>query len=148
MERIREDLGQPRQSGLRITYEAKLDGAEQQSAHADHQPHGSDIVQEGGRTGCGRQQPAQRRIGQHDQRSERPDGHQDDLAAQVVTDLDLFLVLVRGLVGLVIALGLEEEVARLARRHRNEPGHQRGRCRVGKQQGISPQETQRTEEMQ
>jgi hypothetical protein len=57
-------------------------------------------------------------------------------------------VLVRGLVDVVVAARLEEEVAGLARGHREAPRQQRGAGRVDEQQPVGRQEAQRTDEVQ
>ena len=78
----------------------------------------------------------------------RPNGHQYDLAAQVVADLDLFLVIVGGLVHMVIGLRLEEEVARLAARHRHQPRQQRGSSRIDEQQRIGADKADGAQQVQ
>ncbi|WP_267393686.1 MULTISPECIES: hypothetical protein [unclassified Sphingomonas] len=67
---------------------------------------------------------------------------------QIVADLDLFLVIVGRVVDVVIALGLEEEVAGLAAGHRHAPGEQAGDRRVGEQQHISGEEGAGADEVQ
>ncbi len=52
------------------------------------------------------------------------------------------------LVRLVVALGLEEEVARLARDHRHEPADEAGGGRLREEQHVGAQEAQRAHEMQ
>ena len=73
---------------------------------------------------------------------------QDHLAAQVVADLDLLLVVVGRLVHLVVALGLEEEVADLADAHRERPAEQRRDHRVREQQRVRRQEADRADQVQ
>jgi len=73
---------------------------------------------------------------------------QDDLALEVVANLDLFLVLVGGLVDVVVTLGLEEKMPALAAHHRHQPGDQRGRGGVEKQQHIGRQEGESAEQVQ
>jgi len=53
--------------------------------------------------------------------AERPDRQQHDLAAQIVTNLNVFFVLVGSVVHLVVALGLKEEVASLPGDHGHQP---------------------------
>ena len=90
----------------------------------------------------------QRRIEVEQQRRQRPDRHQHDLAPQIVADLDLFLVLVRGLVDLVVVLGLEEEVADLPAGHRHQPADQRRHRRIGEHQHVGAQEADRAHQVQ
>src|SRR5262245_60932990 len=54
----------------------------------------------------------------------------------------------RRLVHVVVALGLEEEVACLPRGHAEEPGDQRGHRRIDEQQEVGEQETAGAEKMQ
>jgi hypothetical protein len=58
--------------------------------------------------------PEQGRIEVQHQRGRRPDRHQHDLAPQIVTDLDLFLVLVGRLIEVVVIPRLKEKMPRLA----------------------------------
>jgi len=73
---------------------------------------------------------------------------QDDLPLEVVANLDLFLVLVGGVVDLVVTLRLEEKVAALAAHHRHQPGDQRGCSGVEKQQHVGRQEGESTQQVQ
>src|SRR5262249_32891962 len=70
------------------------------------------------------------------------------LAPQVVADLDSFLVLVRRLVFLVVALRLEEEVTDLPDAHCERPSEQRRCHRVAEQQCVGHQETARANQVQ
>ena len=86
---------------------------EQQSADPDRQPDLGDLAHEIGRRSPGRDEAEQGGIKvQHHWRC-RPDRHQHDLALQIVPDLDLFLVLMGRLIEVVVAPGLEEEMAGL-----------------------------------
>src|SRR5262245_2067187 len=58
------------------------------------------------------------------QRRQRPDRQEDDLAPQVVANLDFLLVLVSRLVNLVVVFRLKEEVPDLPAGHRHDPSDQ------------------------
>jgi len=73
---------------------------------------------------------------------------QDDLAAQVVADLDRFLVFVGRLVDLIVALGLEEEVARLAAHHGNQPADEGRLHRIGEHHHVGDQKAAGAQEVQ
>jgi len=91
---------------------------------------------------------AQGRIEVKHQRRGRPDRHQDHLAAQIIADLDLFLVFVGRLVDVVVPPGLEEEMAGLARGHRDQPADQRGYQRIEEHHDVADHETDGTDEVQ
>ena len=82
------------------------------------------------------------------ERRQRPDRHQHDLAAQIVADLDLFLVLVAGLVDLVVVLWLEEKVTDLPRGHRHQPADQRRDGRVFEDHHVGEQKADRADQVQ
>jgi hypothetical protein len=86
-----------------------VDGTEQQSADADRKPDLGDLTGEVGERRPGIEQAKQGRIEHQDQRRQRPDRHQHDLALQVIADLDLFLVLMGRLVEVVISFRLEKK---------------------------------------
>src|SRR5262245_25981045 len=64
------------------------------------------------------------------QRRQRPDRQEDDLAPQVVANLDFLLVLVSRLVNLVVVFRLKEEVPDLPAGHRHDPSDQSGHRRI------------------
>jgi len=70
------------------------------------------------------------------------------LAAQVVANFDVLFVFMRRVVDVVIALGFEEEVARLAADHGDEPADQGGHHGILEHHHISDDETQRAQKMQ
>src|SRR5947209_498126 len=72
---------------------------------------------------------------------------QHDFAAEVVADLDLFLVLVGGVVYRIVTLRFKEEMANLAAGHRHRPSDQ-GRDRgVPEQQEPHENEADRAQKM-
>src|SRR5204863_2244758 len=72
---------------------------------------------------------------------------QQDFAAEVVADLDLFLVLVSGVVYRIVTLRFKEEMANLAAGHRHRPSDQ-GRDRgVPEQQEPHKNEADRAQKM-
>src|ERR1700749_4781622 len=73
---------------------------------------------------------------------------QNHLAAQVVADFDFFLVLVRGAIDRVVALGLEKEMTGLAADHRYQPADQRGFHPIEKHGDGSDYEDDRTKKVQ
>jgi hypothetical protein len=73
------------------------------------------------------------------------DGQQNHLTVQVVANLERFLLFVRRLVELVVALGLEKEVADLPRDHRDHPAREGADHRMRKQQDIRRHERHRTQ---
>jgi len=148
VERVGDDLREPHQARLHVADEEQLHGAEQQSAQAHRQPQDPHMADEAGGIGRRREQAEQRRIEPQHGRGDGPHGHQDDLALQVVADLDVLLVLVRGVVDVVVALGLEEEVSRLAGHHRHQPADQRRRRRAPEHRGVGGQEAQGAHQVQ
>jgi len=121
VERVGDDLGRPHQARLHVLDEEQVDCAEHQSAQAHREPYLAEVLHEVTAGGI-REEPEQGGIDPQDHGCRGPDGHQHNLALQVVADLDVFLVLVGGMVHLVIALRLEEEVTRLPARHGDQPG--------------------------
>ena len=71
-----------------------------------------------------------------------------DLAPQVVADLDALLVVVRCVIDLVISARLEEEMADLARGHRDNPAQQGGRTWINEQERVAGHEADRTQQVQ
>ena len=115
VERVGEDLRRPDQPGLHVLQEEQLHGAEQQAAEADDEPDLRHVADVFAGIGMRLEDAEQRRIEIERQRRQRPDRQQDDLALEIVADLDLFLVFVAGVVHHVVVLRLEEEVADLRR---------------------------------
>ncbi len=148
MEGVRDDLGEPDEAGLDVPDEEQLDGAEDQTADADHDPHHGDVVEQLRVVAVGLEQAEQRGIEVEGEGRDGPQRHQHDLALKVVADLDVFLVLVGGLVDLVIIPRLEEEVADLTARHADEPGEQHGRNRVLENQDVGAHEAAGAQEVQ
>src|ERR1700693_2358679 len=96
----------------------------------------------------GLEDPEERWVEPQDRRGQGPDRQQRRLAPEVVTDFDVFLVLVGGLVDVVVALGLKEEVTHLPAHHRHQPRYQR-RCRWILEDGdIRGQKAHRAEQVQ
>ena len=81
-------------------------------------------------------------------RRQRPDRHQDHLALQIVPDLDLFLVLVAGLVHHVVVLGLEKEMTDLPAGHRHQPAGERRQGRIREHHHIGEQEADGAQQME
>src|SRR4029077_916782 len=83
------------------------------------------------------------------QRRQHPDRHQNDLALEIVADLDFLLVLVGRLIYHVVIFRLEEEVTELAAGHGQEPADQRRHRRVlehhcvGKEKAYGADQVQR-----
>src|SRR5258708_2898263 len=96
----------------------------------------------------GREQPEERRIQPQQCGRQRPNSVQNDLAAQVVPHLDVFLVLVGRPVDLVVTLGLEEKMPGLPADHGYQPADQRGFRRVRKRRDVSNDEADRAQQMQ
>ncbi len=126
----------------------QVDGAEQKAGDAEDQPDLPDVADEllGARVRLenseeGRLEPQHERHG-------GPDHVQYDLAPQVVADLDVLFELMGRVVDLVVPLGLEEEVPRLARDHGDEPGDERRGDRVREQQDVGDEEADCTDEVQ
>src|SRR5271169_4011538 len=72
---------------------------------------------------------------------------QYDFAAEVVADLDLFLVLVGGVVYRIVTVRLKKEMANLAAGHRHRPSHQGRDRRVPEQQEPHKYEGDRAQKM-
>jgi len=149
VERVGDDLGRPHQARLHVIDEEQVHCAKHQSAQAHGEPDLTQVLHEVTEAGGGiREQPQAGGVDPQDHGDGGPDGHQHNFALQVVADLDVFLVLVGGVVHLVVALRLEEEVTRLPARHGHEPGQQRGGHRVGEHQEVGTDETRRAEQVQ
>ena len=73
---------------------------------------------------------------------------QDDLAPEVVADLDVFLVLVGRVVYLVVALGLEEEVSGLPADHGHQPANQRRSRGILEDQAVGGKKAERAQEVE
>lgn len=69
-------------------------------------------------------------------------------AEDIVANLDLFLVLVRDLVGVVVPPRLEEEVATLTGAHADEPCDQRRHRRIVEQHPVGNEKADRAHEVQ
>ncbi len=111
MERIGQNLGGPGSTGLHVVEKEQVHRAEDDASHAEHEPGDPDIVQVATEVGRWFDQPADGWCEPQHQRTQTPEGHQKHLASQVVADLDLFFVLVRGVIDLIIPLRLKEKVA-------------------------------------
>ena len=72
---------------------------------------------------------------------------QHDFAAEVVADLDLFLVLVGGVVYRIVTLRFKEEMANLAAGHRHRPSDQGRDRRAPEQQEPHENEAGRAQKM-
>src|SRR5215467_8274247 len=147
VERVREDLSHPHEASLHVLEKEQVDRAEDETAEPDGQPHQGDIVYKL----CGRrmwfEQPEQARVKIQDERRCGPDRHQHDLALQVVTDLDLFLVLVRRVVDLVVVPGLEEEVTNLPACHPHNPCQQHGGSWILEDEQVCTQKARSTQQV-
>ena len=148
VERVGDDLGQPHEAGLHILQEEQVHCAEQQRTDADDEPDLAHVAHELSGARGGRKQPEKARIRPQQRRAERPDGVQDHLAPQVVSHLDVFLVLVGSTIDRVITLGFEKEVTGLPADHGHEPADQRGFRGVGKRGHVGRDEADRTQEVQ
>ena len=76
---------------------------------ADGQPDRAGMTDEVEPAGGRRKDTEQRREEKQRHRRHAPDDQQDDLAMLVVADLDIFLVLVGGVVDGVVTVGFEEK---------------------------------------
>jgi len=83
------------------------------------------VLYEGGAIRVRGKNPEQCRVHPQQRRGEGPDGKQHYLAAEVVANLYILLVLMGRVVYLVVTPGLEEEVAGLPADHRHQPADQR-----------------------
>ncbi len=110
---IGQNLRRPDEAGLDIPDDEQLDGSRQQAANAERQPYLAGLPDEVGHRVIGLEDAKQRRVDQQHQGRRCPNRHQDDLALQIVADLDLFLVLVAGVVDVVVAARFERKNARL-----------------------------------
>src|SRR5580658_3413209 len=121
MERVGEDLGRPDEAGLHVLDEEELDGTEHEPGAAEKEPYEADTPEEFRSRRVRPEEAETGRVEQKHQRRQCPDGQEEDLAPEIVADLDLFLVFMGRLVDLIVALGLEEEMADLPARHRQRP---------------------------
>ena len=148
MQRVGDDLESPGQAGHQAVLLPKLQDAKAQARCAEDEPgHGGHAH---GRVfiglGYGPLQVLGHPEGQH--RNGGADAQEDDFPVEVVADLDFFFVFVRGLVYVVKTLGLEEEMADLARAHGHQPGNQGRHHRVNKQKHIGHQKRQGADQVQ
>ena len=148
MKRVGDDLGGPHQTGREALLLPELEHAKHQTAHTKGQPEQADVAHKTIGTGARLDQTEESAVEPQNQRRDGPDRHQDDLAAQVVADLDLFLVLMGDPIDVVVALGLEEEMPRLTTGHRYQPCRQTRHRRIDKQQAVRSDEAQGTHQMQ
>ena len=77
-----------------------------------------------------------------------PDCQQNNLAPNVVTNLDRLFVLVGGLINLVITAWLKKEVTGLAAGHRHRPCEQGGPCWLNEQQDVRDNKNDCAQQMQ
>ena len=148
VERVGQDLGHPDQPGGQTALEPQLQHAKQQAGDTQREPRDADVVDET-RQRRGRFDRAEQRwLNPEHQRYQHPDAQQHHLAADVVADLDGLLVFVGGLVDVVVATRLEEEVPGLAAGHRHAPGQDRGQRRVCEQQPVGDEEADGAEQVQ
>src|SRR3974390_2379231 len=104
MEGIGQDLYQPYQPSLDILEEEQLHSAIDERAYADEEPNLGNVPNKLAWSGMRRQNAEQRRVDVKGKRRQCPDRQQHNLAPQVIADLDLFLIFVRGLVHHVVIL--------------------------------------------
>ncbi len=147
-ERVGQDFGHPDQAGHDVADEEQLHGPEQQAANADGEPDLGNLPHEISRRHPGREDTEQGRIGEQHQRRQRPDHQQHDLALQIVSDLDLFLVLVRRLVDVVVALRLEEQMTGLPRGHGHQPADQGSGHGIHENHGVADEEAEGADKVQ
>ena len=148
VERIGQNFGHPDQARLHVADEEQLNSPEQQGAKTDHQPNLANMLNEGGMIRMSRENPKERGTYPKQRWRQRPDKHENDFASEVVTDLDIFLVLMGGMVDFVIVSRLKEEVAGLAADHSDQPAKERGSCRVLKDQHVRAEKADRTQEVE
>src|SRR5262249_23329745 len=117
VKRMGDDLGHPSQAVRDVLDEEKLDGAKEQPANSNGQPQERDAVQKLGRSRMGFKKTEERGIKNQHQGREDPDRHEHHFALQVVTDLDVFLMLVCCSVDFVVVARLEKEMTNLPARH-------------------------------
>jgi len=148
VERVRGDLGDPHEAGLHILQEEQVDGAKQQAAESNRQPHLAHVLDE---LGCARvrcEDSEQRGVDPQRCRRQCPDREQHYFALQVVAHLDRLLVLVGRPVDRVVAFRLEAEVADLAAHHREQPADQRRGHRVREDHEVRREKAQRADQVQ
>ena len=100
------------------------------------QPQGREIGQEPAEVAARLEEAQERGIDQRGPPAQEPTGRGGRSSAGGCSRPSPLLVLVGGLVDLVVALGLEEEVADLPGDHGHHPSHERGGHRVREQQHV------------
>ena len=133
---------------MHILDEEQLHHPEQHADNTKREPDRADVTREAHPSLVRRQQAEERRVHDHEQWQKCPDAHEDDLPEEIVADFDLFLVLVRDIVGVIIAFRLEEEVAALTRAHADDPRDQCGHRRIVEQHSVCDDEADGADEMQ
>ena len=130
VERVAQDFRGPGPCRQRTLLHPELAHTQQEPRHTQGQPGDAQVVHKSRSAHRGLDQPTERRLPPQQQRDQSPSRHQHDFAADVVADLDGFLVRVAGLVDIVVTTRLEEKVASLAQRHRHAPGQDRRQGRI------------------
>jgi len=148
VERVGQDLRRPYQAGLNVLQEEQLHGTKQQRADADEEPDLAHMAHESCAAGVCREYSKKGWVQPQQQRHQRPDGVQDHLAAQVVADLDAFLMFMRRAVDLIVSLWLEEEVTGLAADHGDQPADQGGLHRIKEHRNVGDDEADGAQQMQ
>ena len=148
MERIGENLADPDDAGEDVLQEEEMDHSEGDTSDAHEEPDQAEVVKVTGKVGCGMQGSEEGWGDKQKDGCHCPAGHQDDFSPEVVSDLDLFLMLVGDLVDLVVVVGFEEEVSRLTGGHRDSPSDQSGCRGVDEQESIGDEKAQCADEVQ
>ena len=148
VERVGQDLGRPGKTGQRVADHEQLHRPKDEPGDCQPEPEPADIAGPGHQVGVRRQESEEIGVEQEQQRQPGPDAHQHPFAEQVVADLDLFLVGVGRLVDVVVAPGLEEEMAALAGGHRDQPAEQSGERRIEEEDDVGGDEGHRADQVE
>lgn len=147
MEGIGEDLAHPNDAGDDVLYEEELEHTEGDASDADAEPDLAQAMEVAGKIGYRRKGPEERGGEKQEDWSQRPEAHEDDLTAEVVAHLDVFLMLVGDLIDPVEVMRFEEEVTSLACGHGDTPCHEGGGGGIDEEQGVGDQEAEGTHQV-
>src|ERR1700730_12743977 len=125
-----------------------MNRTKQQSGDAECEPQIADMSQKFTDCSMWFDGVQQRWIREQEQRRQRPDRQENNLPAQIVADLDRFLVFVGNAIDEIIALGLEEQVPDLPADHGYQPSGQGCRSGILEYEDVGAHEAHGAEQME
>jgi len=148
VEWVGDNFQGPNQTCFDVTNEKQVNGSKHQTTQAQPQPRFTHTAHKTCHVGTRGWQAESGRAEPDQNWQCTPNAQQHDFATQVVANLDVFLVIVRGVVDVIVCFGLEEKMPDLTTGHGDQPSHQCSRHWVNEQQDITKQEGQGTQQVQ